>query len=84
MVRGGADEMFESAYFVIRPEKESSLDGDEKDMVSEAMRIVNGTRYEVKKEKPARSLFGDVMRFIAGFICGGGTVGLILMILFLI
>lgn len=66
--------MFESAYFVIRPEKERVDAAEEKDMVSEAMRIINETENDASenKKKLRRAVFGDVMKFLAGFICGVG------------
>ncbi len=82
MIRGGADEMFESAYFVIRPEKERVDTAEEKDMVSEAMRIINETENDASanKKKLRRAVFDDVMKFLAGFICGVGIAVLLVLV----
>ncbi len=82
MIRGGADEMFESAYFVIRPEKERVSAAEEKDMVSEAMRIISETGNDaaMNKKKLRRALLGDVIKFLAGFICGAGVAVLVVLV----
>lgn len=74
--------MFESAYFVIRPEKERVDTAEEKDMVSEAMRIINETENDASanKKKLRRAVFGDVMKFFAGFICGVGIAVLLVLV----
>lgn len=85
MIRGGADEMFESAYFVIRPEKERVSSVDEKDMVSEAMRIISETENDTvtNKKKLRRSVLRDIIKFMSGFICGAGVAALVALIMYL-
>lgn len=83
MIRGGANEVFESAYFVIRPGRELTGDIRENDMVSEALRIINGAagRPDTGRKMSRRALLGGAVKFFAGVIFGAGLACLAFILL---
>jgi len=74
VLRCGDSEMFETAYFVVKPGSRGRIRGG--DMLREANRIVEENSFSVKAKKK----YGAVRRlrlklFALGTLCGGGTVG---------
>lgn len=88
MIRGGANEVFESAYFVIRPGRELTGDIKENDMVSEAVKIINGaisdtsTGQGKKQAKPRHAALWSIGKFLAGTVFGAGLALLIAVLLY--
>lgn len=88
VVRTRDSRMFEEAYFVVRPEADRA-ERDELDMLWEANRILESSMAGSKGEKTrpldtAPSRFGllrGVAWFLLGLLTGGGTVGLLWVLL---
>ncbi|MBR6782964.1 MAG: hypothetical protein IKM33_07225 [Clostridia bacterium] len=88
VVRTRDSRMFEEAYFVVRPEADRG-GRDEPDMLWEANRILEnsmaGCRGEASDTRspllPRKGVLRGVMWFLAGLLSGGGTVGLLWLLL---
>lgn len=81
MIRGTGGSIYETAYFVMKPEGEYSA-FDEGDMVKEALRIIGENiprqnHCTVNK----KSLFCRMLVFLSGAVFGGGAVGILWLIL---
>ena len=83
MIRGDSDSTFETAYFVMRPEKQGAAYTSDGDMVEEAMRLVDGMFSGKEgergdKKKDFREIRRRIALCIAAFVSGAGLTGLIL------
>ena len=87
MIRGDSESTFETAYFVMRPEKQGTAISCDGDMVEEAMRLIDGifpknegnerdVNKKVDSEKVRR-----VVLFLVAFASGVGLTSLILAVL---
>lgn len=77
--------VFEEAYFVMRRE----TDGDgtsEQDMIREANRILERSfpRERLTPQTSPTARRGGFFWFTTGFLCGGGMVGILWLLLFLL
>lgn len=83
MLRGDADSSFETAFFVMRPEKESKTDSENNDIVAEAVRVANKVFSEEyitqkkHKHKKESSVLQNFAVFLVAFFCGAGFMGVI-------
>lgn len=73
MLRTNESALFESAYFVLRRERESAR---EQDMLAEATRLIGGGEMQPKRRKRGRNFM-----FWLGFLSGGGVAALLCAIL---
>ena len=87
VVRTRDSRMFEEAYFVVRPEADR-IERAESDMLWEANRILENSMAACKGEAadtplplPVRALRRGAVWFLAGLLSGGGTVGLLWLLL---
>ncbi|MCI5514081.1 MAG: hypothetical protein MR471_08195 [Clostridia bacterium] len=81
MIRGTGGSIYETAYFVMKPEGEYSAFA-EGDMVKEALRIIGEN---IPRQKYCtvnkKSLFCRLLAFLSGAVFGGGIVGILWLIL---
>lgn len=81
MIRGTGGSIYETAYFVMKPEGEYSAFA-EGDMVKEALRIIGEN---IPRQKHCtvnkNSLFCRLLAFLSGAVFGGGIVGILWLIL---
>ena len=68
--------LFESAYFVLRPGRSATAQGD---MLAESNRIIEGGRDYLKKRRKKHSFFAFLGVFLAGSALGAGIVMIILL-----
>jgi hypothetical protein len=88
VVRTRDSRMFEEAYFVVRPEADRGM-GTETDMLREANRILEGSGAENRysrlpcPEEPrcGSGLLRGLVWFSLGLLTGGGSVGLLWVLL---
>jgi hypothetical protein len=88
VVRTRDSRMFEEAYFVVRPEVDRGM-GTETDMLREANRILEGSAAENRygripcPEVPrcGSGLLRGLVWFFLGLLTGGGSVGLLWVLL---
>ena len=88
VVRTRDSRLFEEAYFVVRPEADRGA-GDETDMLREANRILEGSTAENRYGRlssPEDAPFGSgllrgLFWFLLGLLTGGGSVGLLWVLL---
>ena len=87
MIRGDSDSTFETAYFVMRPEKQGAVNVCDGDMVEEAMRLVDGIfpKDEINEHDPNKIAVKEKIRritlYFAAFISGAGLTGIMLALL---
>lgn len=83
VVRTHDSRMFEEAYFVMRRDTDEKIHGE--DMLWEANRIIEGSLAGSGKERRYRELIGRRIKragwFLLGVLCGGGSVGLLWLLL---
>ena len=92
VVRTKDSRLFEEAYFVVRPEAGSRIDGESDtrpDMLWEANRILESSLAGAKREKPlppssSSAPFGlirGLVWFLLGLLTGGGVASLLWVLL---
>jgi hypothetical protein len=89
VVRTKDSRLFEEAYFVVRPEAGSRIDGESDtrpDMLWEANRILESSLAGARKEKalptaPPFGLIRGLVWFLLGLLTGGGVASLLWVLL---
>lgn len=76
MVRGDSESIFETAYFIVKPESESDP-GAKNSMVDEAVRIVEESLPEWRGRRKRSEEISDFLKFLAGFLSGCGIIGIL-------
>lgn len=88
VVRTRDSRLFEEAYFVVRPEAERA-GREDSDMLREANRILESSMAGGRSESlpfsetafPSKGLLRGLVWFFLGVLSGGGTVGLLWLLL---
>ena len=82
VLRCGDSEMFETAYFVVKPGRQGVRRGG--DMLREANRIVEANSFQERTSRVAFARRRRGLIFALGALSGGGAVGAIWLVLSLV
>lgn len=82
VLRCGDSEMFETAYFVVKPGRQGARRGG--DMLREANRIVEANSFRERTSRVAFARRRRALIFAFGALSGGGTVGILWLLLSLV